>query len=307
MSFTKNIAVIHGLKDGFSADGGSLTGLVKAERYGGHLTVEVSYINFAPLSEGRFVAAVNDGKNTVVVEDGFFDGESLVNTDNGFAALICYINNGVFPVASAICGNFRDAALAIKDDIERGENFKAANKDGGAAPSEGAVYEDEAIAEENYYEFETDESKSAVRKNESEAANWEKPRKNEEAACAVKNKKSGVKSGLAGGDFYSRMKREIEKVFSDYPRFKELESLIEGSKWVKISYGENVFYVFGVMYSGGRAEYVCYGVPAKSSSAPPESMKNTASFIPLETEGYVGFWVMYQDAGTGATLRVEGA
>ena len=42
MSYTKNIAVIHGIKDGFSSDGGNLSGLVKAERYGRRLTVEAS-------------------------------------------------------------------------------------------------------------------------------------------------------------------------------------------------------------------------------------------------------------------------
>ena len=58
MSYTKNIAVIHGIKDGFSSDGGNLSGLVKAERYGRRLTVEASLVNFAPLSQGRFVTAI---------------------------------------------------------------------------------------------------------------------------------------------------------------------------------------------------------------------------------------------------------
>ena len=38
--YSKNIAVIKGLKDGFSADGGAVSGLVKAEKYGRSLKVD---------------------------------------------------------------------------------------------------------------------------------------------------------------------------------------------------------------------------------------------------------------------------
>ncbi|MDE6586458.1 MAG: hypothetical protein K2K80_07255 [Clostridia bacterium] len=303
MPYTKNIAVIRGLKDGFSADGGKLSGLVRAEKYGRHLTVETTYINFAPLSEGRFVTAVTDGKITLVVEDGRFDGESDMDTSGGFAALICYINGGVFPVATAICGNFRDVALGIKGEVERQENLKSGKK-GGAAPAENFRYEDEAIAEENYYEFETDESKGALREDKSKEKNGKKFIKDEKAACAVENEKGGV-GGLAGGCFYDKMKGEIENILNTYPHINTLEELIENSKWVKISYGESGFYVFGVMFGKGSAEYICYGVPAVNPDRPPESMKEISSYIPAKVEEYDGVFVMYQDAFTGATIHVQ--
>ena len=56
--YTKNIAVIKELKSGFSVDGGPLSGIVKAEKYGNNLKVEVSLINFAPVTEGKYVSAV---------------------------------------------------------------------------------------------------------------------------------------------------------------------------------------------------------------------------------------------------------
>ncbi|MDE7329934.1 MAG: hypothetical protein K2N30_02395 [Clostridia bacterium] len=315
MGYTKNIAVIHGLKDGFSADGGNLSGIVKAERYGFHLKVEVSYINFAPLTEGRYITAISDGAHTEIIEEGLFDGESEVNTDAGFAALVCFINGKVFPVASAICGNFRGEALGIKAEVERRENLSAEVKKEKAqsVPAE-QPYEDEAIAEVNYYEFETDESGGALREDKKEKENGKKPCEDETAVGSFKDEEDGLKdengayyggNGLAGGDFYSRMKGEIEGVLKNYPHEDCLENLIEGSKWVKISYGENGFYVFGVIYSGGKADYICYGVPASDTVNPPESMKDTASFIPAEAEGFAGFWVMYQDARTGATLKLD--
>ena len=66
MGYTKNIAVIRGIKSGFSADGGELSGLVKAEKYGSSLKIEVSLINFAPLTEGKFTVAVSDGRHGIL-------------------------------------------------------------------------------------------------------------------------------------------------------------------------------------------------------------------------------------------------
>ena len=119
MSYTKNIAVIKGLKDGFSADGGALSGLVKAEKYSNNLKIEINLINFAPLTEGRYVAAISDGEHSEIVENLVFEGRSKVDTSAGFAAVICYVNAGVQLLASAVCGNFQSAAFGLKGEIER--------------------------------------------------------------------------------------------------------------------------------------------------------------------------------------------
>lgn len=318
--YSKNIAVIKGLKEGFSADGGPVSGLVKAEKYGRSLKVEVSLINFAPLSEGRFVTALSDGKVTLCVENNSFEGVSELDTGSGFAALVCYINDKIYPVASAICGNYRGEALGIKKELERIENEKTQSGRSGEAPSkkeEAVIYEDEAIAEDNYYEYENNESQSAVREDKTQKESGEKFRKDEAAFGAFEKVEGGLesesaaysggklKNGLAGGDFYEKMRGEIENIFSKYPAETPLENLIEGSRWARISYGESGFYVFGVLYSEGRAEYICYGVPAHDDARPPESMRGLASFIPAPADGFAGFWVMYQDAGTGASLKIE--
>lgn len=342
--YTKNIAVIKGLKDGFSADGGALTGLVKAERYGGSLKIEVTFINFAPLSEGRYVTAVSDGNNTLIVEDGFFEGSSVLETGSGFAALICYINGGVYPVASAVSGNFHGAALTIKAEVERAENIKnglgggtaaagGANgkKSGKATDDAQTAYDDEAIAEVNYYDFaETYENGGAVRAGSQEEKNGRKSEQNEADTCAFQTRQNGVdpdisrneasftanngggnggnvtNGPLAGGNFYKRMKAEIEGLLSAYPPAEDLQSVVHGSKWVKISYGDNKFYVFGVIYEGKKPLYICYGVPSANTAAPPESMQGLASFIPSSTESAEsGYWVMYQDANTGASLKIS--
>lgn len=305
--YTKNIAVIKGLKDGFSADGGPLTGLIKAEKYGANLKVEVTYINFAPLVQGRYVTAISDGAVTEIVEDGHFEGTSKLNTGDGFAALVCYINGQVSPIASAISGGFADAALNIKEAVERVENLKPAGDDKTAATEE--KYEDEAIAEVNYYEFaETDKGGGAVRKDKAQEENGHKADKNETPFSAFKKEQSGVNfSGLAtGGNFYERMKDEIENLFKTYPSEKELENVVLGSRWVKINYGDNKFYIFGIISDEGAPRYICYGVPTAQSDTPPESMRGLASFIPCPAEERQrGYWVMYQDAATGASLKID--
>lgn len=313
--YSKNLAVIRTLKDGFSADGGELKGLVKCEKYGSRLTVEVTFINFAPLSEGRFVTAVTDGTHTVVVENGEFDGVSEVDTSRGFAAQICFVKGAVFPVASAICGNYGAEALKLKAEVERLENLNADKKQAEQAEK----YEDEAIADENYYEFETDEVGGALREDPPQEKRGDKARENEKNTRSVEEEQTPLIAEtaaymggnsekcvppLARGGFYEKVKGEIEGIFSQYPRESSLENLIAESRWAKIAYGDGKYYVFGVIYSDGVAEYICYGVPSDDPDTPPESMTESCSFIPAADGESAGFWVMYQDAATGATLKI---
>ncbi|MDE6001202.1 MAG: hypothetical protein K2G96_02635, partial [Clostridia bacterium] len=235
--YTKNIAVIRGLKSGFSADGGQLSGLVKAERYGGELKVEVSLINFAPLTEGRYVCAVSDGKNVQVLDGTIFEGASATDTSLGFAALICFVGGTVSPVASAVCGNFQSAAIGIKEEIEKHERLNVPPRQPQSAEP---AYEDEALAQENYYEYEqTDESGRAVCEDKDEKEVGSGFRKNEAAISAVKseNGQDGVEIPLAHGmGFFDKMKGEIESVLSNYPKEDGLESVVENSRWGKIDY-----------------------------------------------------------------------
>lgn len=299
MGYTKNIAVIRGLKGGFSADGGPLSGLVKAEKYGNSLKVEVSLINFAPLSEGRYVCAVSDGKHVCILDGLAYEGASEVDTGAGFAALICFVNGAVSPIASAVCGAYQFAAAGIKEEIEKQE--KAVKNT--IAPAE--KYEDEALAEENYYEYgQTDENGGAVRENQKEEKIGQAVFENAQAFGSVE--KDDVQGGLARGNcFYERMKDEIDKVFNYFPEEAPLNATVENSRWARITYGDGKFYVFGVIYGGGKPQYICYGVPATDSRRPPESLAGMASFIPSSPEEKEkGYWVMYQDAATGASVKI---
>ena len=291
--YTKNIAVIRGLKSGFSVDGGPLSGIVKAEKYGMNLRVEVSLINFAPLTEGRYVCAVSDGKKVCVLDGLSFDGASEVDTSGGFAALICFVNGEVSPVASAVCGELHSALSGVREAIERQENLKSYTPE--------IKYEDEALAQENYYEYgKADEDRGALREDKKEEKNGQSVPKDEAFVSFKKDTAGGL---FTGGNFYSGMKDEIEKVLSSFPKEETLENMVDGSRWVRITYGDGKFYVFGVIYGGGEAQYICYGVPSENPYSPPPSIEN-CSFIPAYPEGNSGYWVMYQDAKTGASIKI---
>lgn len=314
MSYTKNIAVINGLQGGFSADGGALSGLIKAERYSSELRVEVSLINFAPLSEGRYVTAISDGPHTQIIEDCLFEGQSNVDTSKGFAAAVCFVHNGVQIIASAVCGNYQSAAFGLKAEVERAEKIKnpLPKEQKSAAPVE--IYEDEALAEENYYEYDAScEGGQLVRQNSQKEEDGGQLLKNETDSVPLQKVEGGIAPDseraeeipLARGGFYERTRSEIEGLLSAYPPAEELCAAIDGSKWVKISYGEDSFYAFGVIFSEGVPKYVCYAIPAKDQSTPPASMQGLASFLGVKTQYGVGFWVMYQDADTGASVSIS--
>ena len=306
-AYVKKIAVIKQIKGGFSADGGAVSGLVKAETYAGFLKVEVSLINFAPLTEGRYVLGICDGLNTVTFEGLSYEGEGDFNLSNGFAFLVCFCHNTVAPIASAACGPLACALPDLKEEMTRRENIRP--------PKGGAAYDDEAIAEVNYYEN-TFKGGAAVRTAETQEAERLAGGENEENSRAVESEKESriaeavaaaagsgenVKSGLAGGDFYSRMEGDIRRIFATYPPEHALERAMDGSKFVKIAYGDNRYYVFGVLKVEGKPRYICYGVPALNGEVPPPSLKSCASYVETDNGGY---WMTYQDAGTGVSVQI---
>lgn len=333
--YVKRIALIKTLKAGYSADGGELKGLVRCEAYAGYFKAEASLINFAPLTEGCYRIGITDGSSAVIFDTPAYEGECPFDPTDGFACLITFCRAGsVAPVACAVCGDNQKLLASVQSAIEHEESAARTS------------YDDEAIADENYYELETDENGGPVRPPE-EAEEERGVDAHEEtagvvegapSACAEQQSGEGAESGekpikcatsafhiggspeeegeefraeeddepaqpkLAGGGFYERMSGDIKKIFSTYPRAEALEDVIDGSRWAKITYGNGAHYAFGVIYDGGNAKYLCYGVPVASGAPCPESLKGRAAYVPVDGGGY---WVMYQDANTGISIKAK--
>ena len=109
MNYVKKMCILRQIKQGFSGDGKTLSGLIKMEQYGKNLAVEVSVINFAPLVSGEYYCLLSDGNGKT--EMLALRGKSLFNllTDldisTGFCGVICYVKNEVVPIAYGINGN----------------------------------------------------------------------------------------------------------------------------------------------------------------------------------------------------------
>lgn len=303
--YVKRIAVIKTVKHGFSTDGGELSGLIKCEAYAGFLKVEASLINFSPLSEGRYCIGLSDGSSVISFEGACFEGEADFDLSRGFAALVCFCHNGVFPVASAVCGDLTGEFAAITRRLQEAEGMQRRGESQTA-------FDDEAISEVNYYELEADEDGGALRADKAQKADGLAGDANAAYSGAVGTGKGAAQiptdgerspvGGLAGGDFYDRIKEDVKKIFSTYPREEGLERVIEGSRWARIGYGGGRYYAFGVIYDSGVARYICYAVPSADGTAPPLSLAGRASYIPV---GDGGFWVMYQDAATGVSIKIS--
>ncbi len=109
MNYVKKMCILRQIKQGFSGDGKRLSGLVKIEQYGKNLAVEVSVINFAPLTAGEYYCLLSDGKGRTEMLSlrgkSMFNILSDIDITGGFCAIICYVKNDVVPIAYGINGN----------------------------------------------------------------------------------------------------------------------------------------------------------------------------------------------------------
>ncbi len=109
MNYVKKMCILRQIKQGFSGDGKALSGLIKIEQYGKNLAVEVSIINFAPLTTGEYYCLLSDGKGGTEMLSlrgkSMFNILSDVDITGGFCAVVCYVKNDVVPIAYGINGN----------------------------------------------------------------------------------------------------------------------------------------------------------------------------------------------------------
>lgn len=147
-------------------------------------------------------------------------------------------------------------------------------------------YDDEAIAEENYFDAQPDV--------ELPIGSAYVPDAEEKEATVVEGRKM---------TFYERNKEAIDGLFERGEREKTLEGLLPKTKWVKLSYDEGRHYVVGVI--GETPDYICYGLPAIYSATPPVGLGGYTQWLPLDVKSPHGrgYWVLYQSAVSGETVR----
>lgn len=323
MDYIKKFIVLKEVTRGFSANGQPVSGMVRAEEYRNETQANLSLINFAGVSDGEFYAAFffADG-NKFFLPLGATPysrgAEFPARCRSGMACLIAFAKERAVPVlfGAAQTGYTVDDLLEYIDE-KLVKSAAAAKKEPEETQKEPPqVYDDLAVATENYYLSEdADMGELAIKGEEDEQnvsepafaadAGGEEESFGEEETPTLRDDETNAAFGKScESGYYLKVKDELDRIFSENPEEDCLKSTVPESRWVKIDYGGG-YYLVGLVEEKGKPKYICYGVPATYAPAPPKELAGHCTFIPLsifEMKGD-GFWMLFQDAETGECLR----
>ncbi len=338
MQYVKKMCILRQIKQGFSGDGKTLSGLVKIEQYGRNLAVEVSIINFAPLVSGEYYCLLSDGKGKTEMLSlrgkSIFNILSDIDVSTGFCGVICYVKGEVVPIAYGINGNgsydwrailnkalppvfpkkdapseeIAEGALTETVPVEEEKPDTMYETNGNSQPT-AAGYDDERIAAENYYEEKDDERIQSTQADEN--ARTENTTENQSAQERSDASQDVDAAGVLDAvkidpdGYYLSVKREWEELFAQHPQDKTLQKAFRYSEWVRLRGDEKApQYLVGAVYEDGRVKYLCYALAAEDRDNPPEEIKNVCSFVPSSAlVGSTGFFVIFQSAATGECIK----
>lgn len=338
MAYEKRLCVLKQIKRGFSADGGALSGAVYAERLGGQLTLTPRIMGIAPVREGRYALAVRVGEETYCLElrgNEPLRIPAAPSLKEGFAALVCFVRSAgePEPVAYGRCGNAPSSytrLLAVFQTGNAGKKKKPfmppmplspfeqpvpvnpqapraptpalpgeKEDDGPFRDSVAAKYDDDAIAESDYFrrqvpQGDADEGVAVYGEEQAEAA------ENGRGACG--DVQDGAvrpfRLGRGGLTYYYSVREKLDAALKKYPRDTRLNGVFPHSEWVKT---ENA--LLGVIYAEGIPRYLC--VAAEAAEQPPSEMRGNGVFVPSSEFGDdEGFYVVFQDADTGEYVKI---
>ncbi len=275
-------------------------------------SVTVSFLNLEEIKGGRYYIAF--GERVIILEGNLvqeiYGIEEL--PENQSIALLFYDGNQILPVLS---GSFSSRKANLDEALGYAKkHFKIQDEeDEAGAFLQDEEYDDEAIAESNYYELDSsiERGREADRINErdtnQELSDGEEQPKKEEKERDFTEKEpasDGYGEGeWATGCFYAKIKEELESVLKEYPKEEDLCKMVYGSRWVRVGEGSR-HYAVGVIYKNGEPEYICYGLPG-AFAIKPEGAEGFSSFIPLspfKLKGE-GYWVTFQRASDGKCVK----
>ena len=332
MTFIKKVLV---LKRTDCSASSSLSGIARLEEENGITEFHLSLVNLTA-SGGEYFSLIIDGSGKKyffplgVRPLSFFKTiEPCPNIASGFCVGIYSVKNDI-PVTLAFArsddksptlSEFKKT-VADKCLEERKFTSKKPLIEPTITPTQSFMesndYNDEAVATENYYEF--DESINDKLKTIKETLDGNLRFENElpidrckekatqelkQAYCSKNETDASQRKKCEQNGDYQRVKRELDGVFKKFPAYTDLNKIFSDSTWAKINYSDEKYYVVGLIKEDGAEKYVCYGVPAPYSPTPPKALEGFCSFIPrsifnLKGDGY---WMMFQDAQSGKCIK----
>ncbi|MBQ0099057.1 MAG: hypothetical protein KBS91_00720, partial [Firmicutes bacterium] len=343
--FTKTI-VIHQVETGFSLPNKPLSAICRFEREDGIFRCYLSISNLILKDSGKFYLCVVDRNNQSYffevdnVNSMLFTFPTIPDLENDFACGIYYENSNI-PLLIAFTKTENGIPLTdfkkllydkyIKNaiNLKYKENVKEETSSISEEKTEKIetleeikkLYDDEAVATENYYEDDLDLKKkiefiesfeNEFNGNENEQTSFGKQEAEKESdndAETYQNERNddGIKEYSESNPFYLTVEKEMQDVLTKFPKETTLMNIIPNSNFVKVNYAENKYYAVGLIYENKKERYICYGVPDKYSKNPPKELKGYCQFIPLSmfTPFGDGYWMMFQDATFGTCVKMK--
>lgn len=336
MDYQKKVLVLKQVVSGFSLGEKPVNAIARIECENGVSEFHLTIINLAPVSGGNYYAFVLDSENNLYEFElgtrplSFFkEFNCFPDISNGYSAGICFIQNSLPTlIAFAKSSNTADATLFKKKVAEhcmvKLKSAKPSNTIEQTTisfnrPVVSPVYDDEAVATENYFETE-EKIKLKIEKIEEfnreriplkdelfNSSSAQETQKSQEDSSCVQNEAfvDFGKNQHARLSYYSKVKDELENLFDKFESLSELCQVFPESKWAKINYDKERFYAVGVIKKQGVEKYVCYGVPDSNDKEPPKELQGYCSFIHTNDAllPYKGYWMMFQDAENGKCIK----
>lgn len=314
MATKKSVALINETGAGFAVPGAKVRGVAVRSDNGGRSVIKISLIDLAPATNG-YTVAISDGNSTKLCELPDLSGAEILSDSTGnLAVSIFYVtaDERFLPVAY---GAFSPEAKPEKEVLIDAKRAYYAGDDAGGQEKKSVddeTYDDEVVAAENYYAYESESGMKRGGENENatdadenvgvQSGGFKKKEADEYDLSAFVDEENGGEKGT----YYERIKPQIERLFEEFNEEKSLSEVVPDSRWVKIKYDGDDYYVVGVIYDKNRPLYICYGVEGRYGEK-PEKIGDYCSFIPssifnLKGDGY---WVMYQSAITGKCLSAS--
>ncbi len=335
MNLHKKILVLKQVENGYSINGKTSSGIFRFESDSGAGTIFLSVVNLSSQSDGYYLGVLGDGELKT-----FSLGSrpsSFSQNLYDFSFLSPSISVGIYCARDFLptlvlfgSENNLDSAqktfrraIADKCYQEKKRFDKESEKTTIFIPEyepkncNPSAYDDEAVATENYYDIgeEINEKITKIGTIEDEILRFEniacdcerekETEKEKPFSTCFQNEEIANPSEVNNKPYYQTAKPELDKLFLTFPPFDALSGIFPDSRFVKINYSEKDYYVVGVINELGAPKYICYGVPAVYSPSPPKELEGYCSFIPLSIFSLDGdgFWMMFQDAITGESIK----
>jgi hypothetical protein len=320
MRYVKKTCILREIRSGFTLDGKPLTGMIKLEQYGSNLSAELAFTNLSPTTEGSYHCLLADSLRRYKVlsldEGARFSFSSEMEVSAGFYAALCFVKEKASPIAVGSCGKLsydlfalvREAFSEPNEQEKEQLNTDMPHTNPIFAPPLEAHYNDELVADENYYEQESNhhEQSPIVQTEQNaplEGGNSHQGKEERHHPATNENHESVCHAFTTQTDgYYQSVKGELNALFERYPKDTSLCQAYSHSEWVRVKGEENSpKELVGLIYENGIVKYICYALPATEDT--PQEIRERGYFVPISAlTPEKGFFVLYQSASTGESI-----